>query len=60
MKLYKEIQEKYKDIHEKNTIFETVDIKSNIQDVLNRINEIEISVKNKLNITEKYNSYLNS
>ena len=51
---------KYKDIHEKNTIFDSVDIKSNIQDVLNRINEIEISVRNKLNITEKYNSYLNS
>ena len=51
---------KYRDIHEKNAIFDSVDIKSNIQDVLNRINEIEISVKNKLNITEKYNSYLNS
>ena len=51
---------KYKDIHEKNTIFDSVDIRSNIQDVLNRINEIEISVRNKLNITEKYNSYLNS
>ena len=51
---------KYKDIHEKNTIFEIVDIKSNIQDVLNRINEIETSVINKLNITQKYNSYLNS
>ena len=51
---------KYKDIHEKNTIFDSVDIKTNIQDVLNRINEIEIGVRNKLNITEKYNSYLNS
>ena len=51
---------KYKDIHEKNTIFDSVDIKSNIQDVLNRINEIETSVINKLNITQKYNSYLNS
>ena len=51
---------KYKDIDEKNTIFDSVDIKSNIQDVLNRINEIEINVKNKLIITEKYNSYLNS
>ena len=51
---------KYKDFHEKNTIFDSVDIRSNIQDVLNRINEIEISVRNKLNITEKYNSYLNS
>ena len=51
---------KYKDIDEKNTIFDSVDIKSNIQDVLNRINEIETLVKNKLNITQKYNSYLNS
>ena len=51
---------KYKDIHEKNAIFDSVDIKSNIQDVLNRINEIETSVINKLNITQKYNSYLNS
>ena len=51
---------KYRDIHEKNAIFDSVDIKSNIQDVLKRINEIEISVRNKLIITEKYNSYLNS
>ena len=51
---------KYKDIHEKNTTFDGDDIKSNIQDVLKKINEIEISVRNKLIITEKYNSYLNS
>ena len=51
---------KYKDVHEKNTNFDSDDIKSNIQDVLKRINEIEISVRNKLIITEKYNSYLNS
>ena len=51
---------KYKDVREKNTTFDSDDIKSNIQDVLKRINEIEISVKNKLIITEKYNSYLNS
>ena len=51
---------KYKDVQEKNTTFEGDDIKSNIQDVLKRINEIEISVRNKLIITEKYNSYLNS
>ena len=51
---------KYKDVHEKNTTFDSDDIKSNIQDVLKRINEIEISVRNKLIITEKYNSYLNS
>ena len=51
---------KYKDVHEKNTTFDSDDIKSNIQDVLKRINEIEISVRNKLILTEKYNSYLNS
>ena len=51
---------KYKDVREKNTTFDSDDIKSNIQDVLKRINEIEISVRNKLIITEKYNSYLNS
>ena len=51
---------KYKDVHEKNSIFNSDDIKSNIQDVLKRINEIEISVRNKLILTEKYNSYLNS
>ena len=51
---------KYKDVHEKNTSFDSDDIKSNIQDVLKRIKEIEISVRNKLIITEKYNSYLNS
>ena len=51
---------KYKDVHEKNTTFGSDDIKSNIQDVLKRINEIEINVRNKLIITEKYNSYLNS
>ena len=50
---------RYKDINEKNTIFDN-DIKSNIQYVLKRINEIEISVRNKLILTEKYNSYLNS
>ena len=51
---------KYKDVHEKNSIFDSDDIKSSIQDVLKRINEIEISVRNKLILTEKYNSYLNS
>ena len=50
---------KYRDIHEKNSIFED-DIKSKIQDVLKRINEIDIRVRNKLILTEKYNSYLNS
>ena len=52
--------EKYKDINDKNIEFENDNIKPKIQDVLNRINEIEINVKNKLIITEKYNAYLNS
>ena len=51
---------KYKEIEEKNTKFENNEIKSKITDVLNRINEIEINVKNKLIIAEKYNSFLNS
>ena len=51
---------KYKDVYEKNTIFDSDEIKSNIQYLLKRINEIEINVRNKLIITEKYNSYLNS
>ena len=52
--------EKYKDINDKNIEFENDHIKPKIQDVLNRINEIETNVKNKLIITEKYNAYLNS
>ena len=51
---------KYKDLDENETKFESNDTKSKITDVLKRINEIEINVKNKLIITEKYNSYLNS
>ena len=51
---------KYKDIDEKNTRFNNDEIKSKITDVLSRINEIETNVKNKLVITEKYNSYLKS
>ena len=51
---------KYKDIDEKNTRLKNDEIKSKISDVLSRINEIETNVKNKLVITEKYNSYLKS
>ena len=50
----------YKDLEEKNINFKNDEIKSKITDILNRINEIEKMVKNKLIITEKYNTYLNS
>ena len=50
----------YKDLDEKNINLKNSEIKSKINDVLNKINEIEIIVKNKLIITKKYNSYLNS
>ena len=51
---------RYKDIDEKNIKYDKDEIKSKIIDVLNRINEIETNVKNKLILSEKYNSYLNS
>ena len=51
---------RYKDIDTKNIKFENENVKSKITDVLKRINDIEIDVKNKLTLTEKYNSYLNS
>ena len=51
---------RYKDIDTKNIKFENENVKSKITNVLNIINDIEINVKNKLILTEKYNSYLNS
>ena len=51
---------RYKDIDAKNIKFENENVKSKITDILKRINDIEINVKNKLTLTEKYNSYLNS
>ena len=50
----------YKDIDTKIIKFDKDEIKSKIIDVLNRINDIENNVKNKLILTDKYNSYLNS
>ena len=51
---------RYKDIDAKNIEFDKDEMKSKIIDILNRINDIEINVKNKLILTEKYNVYLNS
>ncbi len=50
----------YKNINNKFTQLNNSEIKNKMFDVLNRINKIEINVKNKLKITEKYISYLNS
>ena len=50
---------RYKDIDAENIKFDKDEIKSTILDILNRIKNIEIKVKNKLILTEKYNSYLN-
>ena len=51
----------YKEINEQKHIkLQNDEIKSKITNILNRINEIETNVKNKLIITEKYNAYLNS
>jgi len=51
---------KYKDLDKEMTNFENDVSKLKITNVLNKINEIEINVKNKLIITQKYSSYLNS
>ena len=51
---------KYKDLDDINNKFEDDEVKLKINNTLNKINEIEINVKNKLFLTEKYNSYLKS
>ena len=51
---------RYKDLDQKNTIFENDEVKLKINQILNRINEIEININNKLHLTEKYSSYINS
>ena len=51
---------RYKEVDAYNVKFEKESVKVKITDVLERINDIEIDVKNKLTLTEKYNSYLNS
>ena len=52
--------ETYKNIDYENVIFKNDKINLKMQNVLNRINKIEMNVKNKLLITQKYNSYINS
>ena len=51
---------RYKNIDKQNIEFNKDEIESKITNLLDRIYEIETNVKNKLIITEKYNSYLNS
>ena len=51
---------RYKDIDQINIRFDNDEIKLKLINVLNKINEIETNVKNKLIITEKYSSHLNS
>ena len=51
---------KYKEVDKNNIELDKNEIKSKIENLLNRIDEIELNFKNKLIIVEKYNSYLNS
>tara|TARA_Y100001954_G_scaffold210378_1_gene236196 strand:- start:449 stop:733 length:285 start_codon:yes stop_codon:yes gene_type:complete len=50
----------YKAFDSKKIVSENHEIKSKIENVIQRINEIEQKVRNKLIITEKYSSHLNS
>ena len=51
---------KYKEVDKNNIELDKNEIKSKIENLLNRIDEIELNFKNKLILVEKYNSYLNS